>query len=283
MIITIFYYIIFSFIIVLYTPSSLFFLLCNSRPKTKKVSNINIVNIEGISYEIRNKEDVIQKTLLNGKQWSSKILELLKSRMKQKGHFVNVGAHIGTITLPMSKFASRVSAFEPFPKTFDHLKKNVELNKLSNVDIYNMALGDKHESVFFMDDNNDRLKNNNGGMHVFTSNDLITGERSASIAKIENLGIVSMPLDNMNLDKIDLMLVDIEGMEDKFLIGAKQTLEKDLPDLVIEIWNDDKRKEENIIITRQQIIDKILSFGYNKVEKIDDEDFLFTYNNSSTS
>ena len=283
MIITIFYYIIFSFIIVLYTPSSLFFLLCNSRPKTKKVSNINIVNIEGISYEIRNKEDVIQKTLLNGKQWSSKILELLKSRMKQKGHFVNVGAHIGTITLPMSKFASRVSAFEPFPKTFDHLKKNVELHKLSNVDIYNMALGDKHESVFFMDDNNDRLKNNNGGMHVFTSNDLITGERSASIAKIENLGIVSMPLDNMNLDKIDLMLVDIEGMEDKFLIGAKQTLEKDLPDLVIEIWNDDKRKEENIIITRQQIIDKILSFGYNKVEKIDDEDFLFTYNNSSTS
>lgn len=282
MIITIFYYIIFSFIIVLYTPSSLFFLLCNSSPKTKKVSNTNIINIEGISYEIRNKEDVIQKTLLNGKQWSSKILELLKSRMKQKGHFVNVGAHIGTITLPMSKFASRVSAFEPFPKTFDHLKKNVELNKLSNVDIYNMALGDKHESVFFMDDNNDRLKNNNGGMHVFTSNDLLTGERSASIAKLENLGIVSIPLDNMNLDKIDLMLVDIEGMEDKFLIGAKQTLEKDLPDLVIEIWNDDKRKEENIIITRQQIIDKILSFGYNKVEKIDDEDFLFTYNNSST-
>ena len=281
MIMTIFYIIVF-FIIVLYTPISLFFLLFNSSPKAKKVSNTNIVNIEGISYEIRNKEDVIQKTLLNGKQWSSKILELLKSRMKQKGHFVNVGAHIGTITLPMSKIASHVSAFEPFPKTFDHLKKNVELNKLSNVDIYNVALGDKHESVYFMDDNNDRLKNNNGGMHVFTNNDLLTGERSASIAKLENLGIVSIPLDNMNLDKIDLMLVDIEGMEDKFLIGAKQTLEKDLPDLVIEIWNDAKRKEENIIITRQQIIDKILSFGYNKVEKIDDEDFLFTYNNSST-
>jgi FkbM family methyltransferase len=148
---------------------------------------------------------------------------------------------------------------------------------LSNVDIYNVALGDKHESVFFMDDDNDRLKNNNGGMHVFTTNDLITGERSASIAKLDNLGIVSVPLDNMNLNKIDLMLVDIEGMEDKFLIGAKETLKKDLPDLVIEIWNNDKRKEENIIITRQQIIDNIMSLGYNKVEKIDDEDFLFTH------
>jgi precorrin-6B methylase 2 len=39
--------------------------------------------------------------------------------MKQKGHFVNVGAHIGTITLPMSTISSRVTAFEPFPKTFD--------------------------------------------------------------------------------------------------------------------------------------------------------------------
>jgi hypothetical protein len=90
-----------------------------------------------------------------------------------------------------------------------------------------------------MDDNNDRLKNNNGGMHVFTSKDLITGERSASIAKLENLGIFSVPLDN----KIYLMLVD------KFLIGAEQTLKKDLPDLLIEIWNDDKRKYENYTAT----------------------------------
>lgn len=263
-------------IILYYTLHLLFFFLYNTTPKCKKVSNTNIVKVEGISYEIRNKEDVIQKTLLNGKQWSPNILNVLKSRMKQKGHFVNVGAHIGTITLPMSKIAYQVSAFEPFPKTFDHLKKNIEINKISNVNIYNVALGDKHESVFFMDDNTDRLKNNNGGMHVFTSNDLLTGERSASIAKLEDSGIVSIPLDNMKLDKIDLMLVDIEGMEDKFLIGAQETLKKDLPDLLIEIWNDDKRKEENIIITQQQIINKIMSLGYNKVENIDDGDFLFT-------
>ena len=129
------------FLIILYYISHiLFFFLCNTTPKAKKVSNT--VNIEGISYEIRNKEDVIQKTLLNGKQWSPKILELLKSRMKRKGHFVNVGAHIGTITLPMSKIASHVSAFEPFPKTFDHLKKNVELNKLSNVDTRQVSMND---------------------------------------------------------------------------------------------------------------------------------------------
>jgi|LakMenE01Jun11ns_1017448.scaffolds.fasta_scaffold9805521_2 FkbM family methyltransferase len=237
---------------------------------------VECVKIEGISYEIRNKEDVIQKTLLNGKQWSPTILKLLKSRMKQKGHFVNVGAHIGTITLPMSTISSHVTAFEPFPKTFDHLKKNLEINNLTNVEIHNIALGDKHENVFFMDDNNDRLKNNNGGMHVFTSNDLVTGERSSSIAKLENLGIFSFPLDSIKLDKIDLMLVDIEGMEDKFLIGAEQTLKKDLPDLLIEIWNDDKRKYENMKTTQQQIIQNILSLGYNKVEKIDDSDFLFT-------
>ena len=260
-------------IILYYTLHLLFFFLYNTTPKCKK---LHTAKVEGISYEIRNKEDVIQKTLLNGKQWSPNILKVLKSRMKQKGHFVNVGAHIGTITLPMSKIAYKVSAFEPFPKTFDHLKKNIEINKISNVNIYNVALGDKHESVFFMDDNNDRLKNNNGGMHVFTSNDLLTGERSASIAKLEDSGIVSIPLDNIKLDKIDLMLVDIEGMEDKFLIGAQETLKKDLPDLLIEIWNDDKRKEENIIITQQQIINNIMSLGYNKVENIDDGDFLFT-------
>jgi len=267
------------FIIIVYIL--LFFLIYNSickRKRKHKHKHKHIVNIEGTFYEIRNKKDMIEKTLLNGQQWSPKILELLKSRIKQKGHFVNVGAHIGTITLPMAKISSKVTAFEPFPKTFNHLKKNIELNNLQNVDIYNLALGDKYENIFFMDDNNDRLKNNNGGMHVFTSNDLLTGKRSSSMAKLENTGIMSIPLDSMNLDKIDLMLVDIEGMEDKFLIGAKETLKKDLPDLLIEIWNDEKRKEENILITQQQIINNIMSLGYNKVENIDVEDFLFTKN-----
>lgn len=264
------------FIIIVYIL--FFFLIYNSICKQHKHKHKHIVNIEGTFYEIRNKKDMIEKTLLNNEQWSPKILELLKSRMKQKGHFVNVGAHIGTITLPMAKISSKVTAFEPFPKTFNHLKKNIELNNLRNVDIYNLALGDKYENIFFMDDNNDRLKNNNGGMHVFTSNDLLTGKRSSSMAKLENTGIMSIPLDSMNLDKIDLMLVDIEGMEDKFLIGAEQTLKKDLPDLLIEIWSDKKRQEENIVITQQQIINKIMSLGYNKVENIDVEDFLFTKN-----
>ena len=263
------------FIITVYIYTLIFLLIYNST-KTKTKTKTNIVKIEGISYEIRNNKDMIEKTLLNGEQWSPKILELLQSRMRKKGHFVNVGAHIGTISLPMSKISSRVTAFEPFPKTFDHLKKNIELNKLSNIDIYNVALGDKHENVFFMNDNNDRITNNNGGMHVFTTNDILTGVRSSCIAKLEDTGIMSIPLDSMNIDKIDLMLVDIEGMEDKFLIGAKQTLEKYLPDLLIEIWSDKKRKEENIIITQQQIINQIMSLGYNKVEKIDVEDFLFT-------
>ena len=176
------------FIIIVYIL--FFFLIYNSICKQHKHKHKHIVNIEGTFYEIRNKKDMIEKTLLNNEQWSPKILELLKSRMKQKGHFVNVGAHIGTITLPMAKISSKVTAFEPFPKTFNHLKKNIELNNLRNVDIYNLALGDKYENIFFMDDNNDRLKNNNGGIHVFTSNDLLTGKRSSSRAKLENTGTI---------------------------------------------------------------------------------------------
>ena len=120
------------------------------------------VLVEGVVYEIRNPRDVIEKTLLEGRAWSPDIVRLLAARMRPNAHFVNVGAHIGTVCIPLAKVAAHVTAFEPFPKTFDHLKRNVELNALTNVSLYNAALGDKHERVFFLSDSSERIKENSG-------------------------------------------------------------------------------------------------------------------------
>ena len=83
-------------------------------------------------------------------------------------------------------------------------------------------------------------------------------------------------LDRMNLAPIDVMLVDVEGMEDKLLSGARETLQRDLPLLLIEIWDDTKRAQEMMCTTQQQVIDVILRLGYTSVERVGHDDFLFT-------
>jgi FkbM family methyltransferase len=234
------------------------------------------VLVDGVTYEIRNPDDAIESTLLKGRAWSPHIVRLLASRMRPNSHFVNVGAHIGTVCLPLAKVAARVTAFEPFPRSFDHLKRNVELNSMRNVRMYNAALGDKHERIFFLDDTSERIKRNSGGMHVLTADDVRSGARSAHMARADDAGVPCVTLDSLDLPRIDAMLVDVEGMEDKLLAGARTTLRRDLPLLLIEIWDDRKRREESMSTTRKQVVESIMRLGYTTIERVGDDDFLFS-------
>lgn len=65
-------------------------------------------------------------------------------------------------------------------------------------------------------------------------------------------------------------------MEDKLLVGAQATLRRDLPLLLIEIWDDGKRREEGMSATRQQVIDAIMRLGYASIERVGNDDFLFS-------
>lgn len=118
-----------------------------------------------------------------------------------------------------------------------------------------------------------RLKNNSGGMHVFTQYELDNNIRSSNLTdkKITaHMGI----LDKLELDSFDIMLVDIEGAEYNFLQGARNKIVKNHPIIIIEIWDNSKRKNENMDTKQEEIIDYICELGY-KVEKNIGDDFIF--------
>jgi FkbM family methyltransferase len=53
---------------------------------------------------------------------------------------VDVGAHIGSFSIMVARSARKVLAFEPEPTNYQMLKKNVELNHLKNMSIFEMAV-----------------------------------------------------------------------------------------------------------------------------------------------
>ena len=63
--------------------------------------------------------------------------------MVKSNHTVlDIGAHIGYFTIIMAKQAKQVYAFEPEPRNFHTLQKNINLNELSNVKLYNRAVAE---------------------------------------------------------------------------------------------------------------------------------------------
>ena len=110
---------------------------------------------------------------------------------------LDVGANIGAFTLKVAPKVKHVIAIEPEPNNFELLKKNVNVNNLSNITLVNYAVSDKEETVYF---------NTTGG--------------SAKVAD-QGIAVKAKPLDyilhELGDPKITVMKMDIEGYEGKVL------------------------------------------------------------------
>ncbi len=114
---------------------------------------------------------------------------------------VDCGANIGMATIYFKKKHpdARVIGFEANPHTYQLLKKNIERNNLTNVEVYNVALYDEEKEISFF----------------------VHGERSllGSIrndrGKGEHLKVNARKISGYikNIEKIDLMKIDVEGAE----------------------------------------------------------------------
>lgn len=162
----------------------------------------------------------------------------------------------------------------PIPPTFHELQENIKLNGITNIDCHNIAVGNSEDTVYFMNDALDRVKNNMGGMHVFTEADIAANRRSSNTSD-KRVSCKMTRFDDLAIGEFDIMLVDIEGMEYDFLQGARASLLKNKPVLIIEIWDDEKRKSENMDTTRKQMIDYITAMGYTLFTTCGGDDFVF--------
>ena len=231
----------------------------------------DISEINGIKYFIKNKNDIIQKTLLNRMQWNNHILLLIAQFLKKYKlkHFLNIGCHIGTIALPISKYIDKVTAIEAYPPTYEHLNENLKLNNIKNIETLNYAIGDKDQKIYFLDESNIRIKNNTGGMHVITNEDIKNNRLSSKIYS-KKLNNYMKKLDDIDIDKFDLLLADVEGKEYEMLLGGEKKILEHKPIIIVEIWGNKKRKLENMSTSSEKIIDHIIKLKYKLYNKFGD-------------
>ena len=229
------------------------------------------VKINEIKYIIKNENDLIQKSLVNNIQWNNNILFIIGQLIKKFNlkHFLNIGCHIGTVALPISKYIEKVTAIEAYPLTFEHLEEHIKINNLKNIEVFNLAIGDENKKIYFLDNENIRIKNNTGGMHVITDDD-ISNKRLSSNIHSKKYSNEMKKLDDLNISNFDILLADVEGKEYEVLKGGKNKIIKYKPIIIVEIWNNNKRNLESMQTTNDEIINYVINLGYKLFKQIGD-------------
>ncbi|MDI6617557.1 MAG: FkbM family methyltransferase [Clostridiales bacterium] len=153
--------------------------------------------------------------------YETAMLEDIRKRIGQNKVFIDVGANIGNHTVYFSKVcdAKKVYSFEPQKIAFDILKRNVRINNIQHiVELFNLGVGKANDRAQMI-----ILDNNNLGMSKVKK----TPYGNIEINSLDNL------LYRKN-DNIDLIKVDVEGMELEVLEGAEKIIKKCNPLIYVE-------------------------------------------------
>jgi FkbM family methyltransferase len=154
-------------------------------------------------------------------------IKLLVDLLDYADTFFDIGANTGLYSLIAASDNPRrlVYAFEPVPRVFDCLRRNVELNKLHNIHINPCAITNYDGEI--------ALYVPNGAIPTDAST--LKGFReSAEIISVQAKAIDSFVIQN-EIPKVDLMKIDTEGTEHEVLEGAKNILIRDEPIIICEV------------------------------------------------
>ena len=138
----------------------------------------------------------------------------LIKKIKQGDNVVDAGANIGIFTVIASTLVGtdgRVIAIEPDPENICTLKRNVELNKLTNVEVLTKAL---------YKESGKRIKFNQNG----TMSKIISGEMKTDSANIDVETITFDDIISKRKIKPNILKMDIEGAEKFALLSAENTI-----------------------------------------------------------
>ncbi len=177
-----------------------------------------------LEYSSGFRTDLLLRDLLITGSFEPSHTEIIKGLLPVGGVFMDVGANIGYFSIIGATSVGRtgrVYAFEPMDETYRLLRKNLLLNKLTNVEAINLA-----------------CFSSSGRMPMERTCD--SGTSHLSFIESENSKTVCVTtLDEFvaqsGIKRIDCIKIDAEGCDLEVLKGARQTIDAFRPAIFLEV------------------------------------------------
>jgi FkbM family methyltransferase len=211
-----------------------------------------LVTRDGKQWFLSDMRNNAEEAIYYGLPYDPETAELIAASVKPGDYVIDVGANIGIFTSQLAHRvgpSGRVFAFEASPVHFQTVKRNIELQGLSQVKLNNFALADK-ESV---------------AMHFTTrsSGSLVSDYSQFGMELRETNQVQTRRLDDVLSDeearRVTFMKIDVDGNEIDVLRGSENVLRLSHARLLVEV---SERAQELAGTTALALLEIISSFGY---------------------
>ncbi|HUQ66876.1 MAG TPA: FkbM family methyltransferase [Flavitalea sp.] len=224
--------------------------------------NIQIATKAG-KFLLPNLKDMISIDLFINGYYEKGLIKLLIKKIPANGIFIDVGANIGSISIPLAKMRPdiKIISVEASPWIFHNLKMNVKLNKLTNISTINYAVFSESGKI----------------VPMYAPTELF-GKGSLKAVYTKNAEMVeTISIDDLkkrlNLGLVDFIKVDVEGFEASVFNGMSQVIVSDKPKIVFEFseWAEvtagfNPCEAQSVILSKnykiQQMDDNFNPIGY---------------------
>jgi FkbM family methyltransferase len=180
-------------------------------------------------------DDAIVNRLFYRQEWETGELNAWKTLVAGAHTVLDIGANTGVYALLSASVQprARIFAFEPHPTNYRRLVANVELNHLTSVETVEQAVGATTEPVEFTIPADEQISLVSSAVRPFAEAHFGIPYKQHRVEQTTVDHFVTARA----LTDVDLIKIDVEYYELAVLRGAKETLAKQGPVLMCEVFD----------------------------------------------
>jgi FkbM family methyltransferase len=188
------------------------------------VGHAVVVRLRGLEVQVHPPGDwVSDHVRATGEFYEAPVLDRVAAELagRPPGVLLDVGAMIGLHTTYLAEYVphTAIHAWEPARANLAVLLRNV--TRYPSVHVHPLALSDREQLL--------ALRSEPGNL----------GHTQVVAQAHDTFDAPAVPLDSYRLEEVRLVKVDVEGHEAQVLAGARATLERWRPLVVVEDWRRD--------------------------------------------
>lgn len=183
--------------------------------------------------------DLFKNQLVKYSAHTRNELAMIKNFINEGDYVIDVGAHIGTIAIPLAVFAGpkgRVLAIEGFADNYNLLAENIMLNEMNDrIQPLHAVVTNNSQKLFEYI----RDTHSNSGMGYFkASSEVVPIPTYANSRDIPAVTLDNFGLKFLEKKGLSFLKIDVEGAEFDVLNGAKKLVSLYRPCIYMEIFVD---------------------------------------------